>query len=121
MMELSEKIKQMINDKVYQMSGMSYEEFSKLDFLEQQAIIKNYHSKKKKSKDKKCLVMIGSGENATFVKVNKGSKVMLFDGTVVEAGITLDEYCQRQEKRWNKISSEKLGGKKRILNLFKRK
>lgn len=48
--------------------------------------------------------MIGSGEETMFVKVKKGTKVMLFDGTVVEAGINLGEYQKRQEDMINRIT-----------------
>lgn len=62
--------------------------------------------------------MIGSGEETMFVKVKKGTKVMLFDGTVVDAGITLGEYWKCQEDRINKIA--KVSVKERIRSLFRR-
>lgn len=39
--------------------------------------------------------MIGSGENAIFVKMKKGEKYMLPDGTVVRAGDTPEESRRR--------------------------
>lgn len=62
--------------------------------------------------------MIGSGEEIMFIKVKKGIKVMLFDGTVVEAGINLGEYQKRQEDMINKIA--KVSIKQRIRSLFRR-
>jgi hypothetical protein len=43
--------------------------------------------------------MIGSGENSTFIKVKKGEKIMLSDGTFVEAGLTEEESRQRLEDK----------------------
>jgi len=122
-MKLDDKIVKQINDDIYRIAGMSYEEFMMLDFDVQQEIIKEYHKKN----NKKCLfkkkenptVMIGSGEDAIFMDVKKGSKVMLFDGTIVEAGRTIDEYRNRQEKRLNEIT--KVSVKERVKSLFRRK
>ena len=41
---------------------------------------------KKKGNKKKVHVMIGSGANAFFMKVPKGTKITLHDGTVIKAG-----------------------------------
>ena len=122
-MKLSQEIMDKINDDVYKATGMSYEEFSNLDNEKQQEIMREYHKKNKcklfRKKDR-TLVMLGSGESTIFVKVKKGDKVMLSDGTVVEAGITLEEYRRRQEKRLNKITGENKV-KERVLSYFKRK
>lgn len=122
-MVLNREIMEKINNDIYRVTGMSYDEFSKLDFDEQQKLIKEYHKKNNKRiffrKKENCSVMIGSGEETMFVKVKKGTKVMLFDGTVVDAGITLDEYWKCQEDRINKIA--KVSVKERIRSLFRRK
>ena len=47
--------------------------------------------------------MIGSGENATFITVPKGTKVMLSDGTMHEAGITIEEEQRCLEKMMNEV------------------
>lgn len=48
--------------------GISYDEFDKLDFDEQQKIIRQYHKRNSKSKDRSSFVMIGSGEHSCFVE-----------------------------------------------------
>ena len=53
--------------------------------------------------DDNVKVMIGSGENATFITVPKGTKVMLSDGTIHEAGITIEEEQKCLEKRMNEV------------------
>ena len=44
-------------------------------------------------------VMIGSGENAQFITVKKGTRVMLSDGTVIRAGVTCEEFRQEMDKK----------------------
>ena len=44
-MELNREIMEKINNDIYRGTGMSYDEFSKLDFDEQQKLIKEYHKK----------------------------------------------------------------------------
>ena len=82
--------------------GITYSEFEELDFDVQQELLKKIRISRKKSDDK-VRVMIGSGENATFITVPKGTKVMLNDGTMYEAGITIEEEQRRLEKRMNKV------------------
>lgn len=48
----------------------------------------------KKNKEE-VLMMIESGEDSTFIKVKKGKKVMLDDGTFVEVGLILEESKRR--------------------------
>lgn len=47
--------------------------------------------------------MIGSGENTTFITVPKGTKVMLNDSTMYEAGITIEEEQRYLEKMMNEV------------------
>lgn len=82
--------------------GITYSEFEELDFNVQQELLKKIRISRKKSDDK-VRVMIGSGENATFITVPKGTKVMLNDGTMYEAGITIEEEQRCLEKMMNEV------------------
>ena len=82
--------------------GITYSEFEELDFDVQQELLKKIRISRKKSDDK-VRVMIGSGENATFITVPKGTKVMLNDGTMYEAGITIEEEQRCLEKMMNEV------------------
>ena len=78
--------------------GITYEEFDKLDFDEQQRLLSEHRKKQKKKKsDDYVDVMVGYGEFSTFVKVKKGEKVMTRYGNIMEAGLTLEEEHQRLE------------------------
>ena len=77
-------------------------------------------------KDKEYVrVMIGRGENAYFIKVKKGTRIMLFDGTVIRAGETFEEFRQEMDKKIDKICQqhdrhERLQKvKTKVLSLFK--
>lgn len=95
----------------------------KLDFDIQQQMIREYHKRNNKKylfkKKGKSEVMIGSGEEVIFLEFGKGRKAMLFDGTIVEVGRTIDEYRNCQEKRLNEIT--KVSVKERVKSLFRRK
>ena len=121
MFELDDQIKKIIDEKLQRNLGMSYEEYSNLDFDEQQKLMKMYHEKKQRKKSKNVLVMIGTGENATFIKVKRGDKVMLFDGTMVEAGETPEEYQDKLEERYAEIDYESTNFKQKILTMFRKK
>ena len=78
--------------------GITYEEFDKLDFDEQQRLLSEYRKKhKKKKSDEYVDVMVGYGEFSSFVKVRKGEKVMIRYGNIIEAGLTREEKKQRLE------------------------
>ena len=70
-------------------------------------------------------VMIGSGENAQFITVKKGTRVMLSDGTVIRAWVTCEEFRQEMAKKIDKICQqqdhyERLQKvKTKVLSLFK--
>ena len=83
--------------------GITYSEFEELDFDVQQELLKMIRSSRKIKSDDKVRVMIGSGENATFITVPKGTKVMLNDGTMYEAGITIEEEQRCLEKMMNEV------------------
>ena len=53
----------------------------------------------KNNKDNNVKVMIGSGEDAIFVRKRRGERYMLSDGTLVRAGDTPEESRQRLEDR----------------------
>ena len=80
--------------------GIPYDIFEQLDFDEQQKLIEyNRRKKRKKSKSNMVAVMIGSGEDAIFVKKKRGERYMLSDGTFVRAGDTPKESRARLENR----------------------
>ena len=80
--------------------GIPYDIFEQLDFDEQQKLIEyNRRKKRKKSKSNMVAVMIGSGEDAIFVKKKRGERYMLADGTFVRAGDTPEESRARLEDR----------------------
>ena len=121
MFELGEEMKNVVNQKVQEAFGMSYDEYSKLPFDEQQALMKAYHKKKKTKKSNMVRVMIGTGEDAMFINIKRGKKVMLFDGTIVEVGITPEESQRRLEERFNKIVEESSTTKQKVLSIFRKK
>lgn len=92
--------KENINSFFIRKLGISYDEFEKLDFDEQQKLISEYH-KKHPNKDKKTLVMIGGGDESIFMRVPKGKKIWTPDGYFI-AGETLEE----NKKRWEQIMDE---------------
>lgn len=80
--------------------GISYEEFKKLDFDDQQRLIKEYHKKNPSNDSGTTMVMIGSGEHAMFKEVKKGEKVMINNGNFINAGLSLE---QSKTKRLKKV------------------
>lgn len=92
--EILDSISRILESKI----GMTYEEFEKLNFYEQQRLLAEYRKKQKhKKKDDSVYAMVGYGEHSTFVKAKKGEKVMVRYGNVIEAGLTLEEEKQRLE------------------------
>ena len=77
--------------------GIPYDIFEQLDFDEQQKLIE--HNRRKKSNCDMVTVMIGSGEDAIFVKKKRGERYMLADGTFVRAGDTPEESRARLDDR----------------------
>ena len=80
----------------------------------------------RKAKIKNVKVMIGSGEHSIFIKVPKGKKIILEDGTFIRAGITSkearNEFLERENKIIKDIEKEQLKEKvkKKVLSIFKR-
>ena len=57
-----------------------------------------------KEKNKNSVrVMIGSGEHAVFVKLKRGERYMLADGTFVNAGDTPEKSSRRLEDRLDDV------------------
>jgi len=54
-------------------------------------------------KNKTVTVMIGSGENALFVKKKSGERYMLSNGTIVRAGVSPEQERARLEDRYDDI------------------
>lgn len=93
--------KDTINKHFMRMYGMTYDEFELLDTDIQQRLIKEYHQKHPKKKSDIEIVMIGSGENAMFLKVKKGQKIFVTSGDhsiIVRAGETREEQTARIDK-----------------------
>ena len=91
---MKEEVKKIINDEIKRKLGITYDEFEKLNFYEQQRIIEQ-HRKKKKSNSKYVRVMIGSGEYSMFVKKKRGERYMRDDGTFAIAGNTIEDSRKR--------------------------
>ena len=79
--------------------GIPYEEFDKLDCDEQHKILQAHKKILKSTKKDEVIMMIGSGEHSTFIKVKKGERVMLSGGTFVEAGLTPEESKRRLDDK----------------------
>ena len=80
--------KENINKDFIRILGISYDEFDKLDFDEQQRLISKYN-KKHSNKSKDVLVMIGGGYESIFMRVTKGKKIWTPNGYFI-AGETLE-------------------------------
>lgn len=95
---LDQEILNHISKTIEDAFGMTYEEFSKLNFDEQQRLISEKRKKQKKNKSNEYVnVMVGYGEHSTFIKAKKGEKVMIRYGNIIEAGLTPEEEHQRLE------------------------
>ena len=95
---LNQEVLNHISKTIEDVFGMTYDEFSKLDFDEQQRLIVENRKKQKKNKSNEYVdVMVGYGEHSTFIKAKKGEKVMIRYGNISEAGLTPEEERQRIE------------------------
>lgn len=106
MYKLSDETKNNINDTFQRNLGISYEEFEKLDFLEQQKLIKEYHRKNSKKQSNNVNVMIGEGEYSTFVNVQRGERVLIGEGEhscFVIAGVTPEEEMLELDNKMDNI------------------
>lgn len=98
---MSKTIKDCVNETLLSTLGISYDEYEKLDFDEQQKLMIEYH-KKHPNKSKEVTVMIGSGDESIFIKVPKGEKIPTSDGYFI-AGETLEENKKRLEQSAKEI------------------
>lgn len=96
--------------------GMTYEEFEHLNIYEQRKIINSIRKNEKRKGTVR--VMIGSGEHAMFINVPRGTKIMLDDGTIVKAGLTLEEYKEERDKEIDKMLKPTI--KEKVSSLFKK-
>ena len=123
MHELSNKTKKNIEYIIERKLGITYEEYEKLDFDEQQKLISKYH-KERKTKTDNVTVMIGSGEYSIFTKVKKGEKIMIGTGEhscFVRAGITPEEAREElNQKLDNIIYSKPVAFVKKLQRKFKK-
>lgn len=101
---LADKVIENLNNILLKEINITYNQFEELDYDEQQKILKVLRNKNEKKKvSNKEIVMIGSGENSIFVRMNKGQKVMLSDGTIYEVGLTKEEFNKRLERKMQKV------------------
>lgn len=121
---LNQKNKEITNTTLITTLGMSYDEFQKLDFDEQQKIIRKYHKKNSNSKNKQVSVMIGSGDSSIFITAKKGQKVMIGSGEnscFIEAGLTPEESRKRlDDKVDDAIYSKPIATVKKLIRRLKK-
>lgn len=118
-MYLNEETKKSLDRTFIEAFGMTYLEFSLLDFDKQQELITQYHSTHPKYKSEDARVAFGSGDSLMFVSYPKGTKVLTSNGYVI-AGETREEYNQRMQQRetevFGKIGLDEINSKNRISN-----
>lgn len=97
-------VKYYINDLLLKTLGISYDDYEKLDFDEQQKLLNYYHKQSfKLSKNNLVTVMISGGDQPIFVKVPKGEKIITTNGNII-AGESLEE----NKKRLNSKIDDKI-------------
>lgn len=98
--------KERINHTLLSSLGMNYDEFEKLDFDEQQRIIREYHKKNDRYKRKNNIVMIGNGEHSIFIKAASKKKIMIGSGEhscFIEPGLTIREIEMKLEDKMDDV------------------
>lgn len=122
--ELDSATIESINNILLNTLKMSYDEFNKLDFDKQQEIIRQYHQKHPKSKNKNSLVMIGNGEHSIFIRVKNGEKVMIGSGEhscFIKAGVTSeDKRIELDDKINDVVYSKPISFVKKIVRRVKK-
>ena len=113
MYQLDEKTKEIQNDFFQRKLGITAEEFIHLNADEQQQLIQE-NKPTEKENSKNVHVMIGSGEHACFINVEKGKQVMLEDGTMIEAGLTAQEFTTRMNQRIDEMPVKDTKTKKKV-------
>ena len=81
-------------------------EIEKLNSDTEQRLIEE-RRKKNKHKSDTVTVMIGSGENAMFIRKKRGERYMLFDGTMVRVGDSPEQYRARIEDKYDDLMYSK--------------
>ena len=89
-MYLNESTKEFIKKDIESKLGITYDQFESLDIDEQERILREYRKKNNIKSNQNTKIMVGSGEHTIFMKVKKGSRHMLEDGTFYEAGLSLE-------------------------------
>ena len=121
--KLKDETREAINEHFKRILGISYDEFELLDVDEQQKLISEYHKRHPQRKSDTEIVMIGSGENALFLKVKKGQRYMVTSGDhsiMARAGETREE----QDRRINayldrQAETQKPKGLKQLIKRMK--
>ena len=93
-MEMSRETINSLSEYFERTFGMPYEDFKKLDYEVQQILISSYKNTQKNKKNNIANVMLGSGEHAIFIKVEKGKRIMIGSGEhscFIKAGLTPEE------------------------------
>lgn len=101
-MEMSRETINSLSEYFERTFGMPYEDFKKLDYEVQQILISSYKNTQKNKKNNIAKVMLGSGEHAIFIKVEKGKRIMIGSGEhscFIKAGLTLEEEMREFEDR----------------------
>ena len=93
---MKKTIKECADETLLRTLGISYDEYEKLDFDEQQRLMSEYH-KKHPNNSKEVTVMIGGGDESIFIKVPRGEKVITPNGYFI-AGETLEENRKKFEE-----------------------
>lgn len=93
---MKKTIKECADETLLRTLGISYDEYEKLDFDEQQRLMSEYH-KNHPNKSKEVTVMIGGGDESIFIKVPRGEKVLTPNGYFI-AGETLEENRKKFEE-----------------------
>lgn len=116
---MNSNIRDTINKHFISTLGISYDEFEKLDSDQQEDLIKDYHKKHPKKKSDTELVMIGSGENAIFIRKKKGERFLVTSGD--HSIITrVGETRESQEKRFNDYFDKKESKVKQLIKRIKK-
>ncbi len=106
--------------------GISYEKFIKLEPDIQQEIIEETRKNNQSfaNEEDYFRLMIGDNRDTFFLKVKKGEKKMIGNGTnsyFVEVGLTEVESKNRQNTKITKmVEKEKIGPKAKIKSIFHR-
>lgn len=118
-------LKDIMNNTTIKNFNMTYDEFSKLDFDTQEKLIEEYRKHHVKKQNKKVTTMMGNGDNAMFVKVNKGDKVLIGSGKdsiFIKAGTTPEKERQAINDKIDDMGHSKpVVMVKRLIRKFKHK